>query len=86
MALYPSIPIFANRYGTKMIPSSWLIEHCGLEEKTFGQAGCYETNSLVIVNRGNATATDILNLSRSIITCVEEHFNVTLAQEVRTIY
>lgn len=86
LAINPSIPVFKNRYGTKTIPSSWLIEHSGSKAKTRGQASCYENNALVIVNHGNATATDILDLSQDIITSVQQHFHVTLTREVQIIY
>jgi UDP-N-acetylmuramate dehydrogenase len=62
-----------------------LIESCGLKGYRVGDAQVSEKHANFIVNRGQATATDIERLIEHIENSVEAHTNVRLLREVRII-
>ena len=82
---YPDIPSYVADADRIKIPAGWLIEHAGLKGATEGGASVYQRQCLVIVNNGNATATDVINLSRRVIATVLEKFGVELSPEVNII-
>lgn len=59
-----------------------LIEDCGLKGYTVGGAQVSEKHAGFIINRGNATADDVLRLIAHIQTCVMTKFGVELECEV----
>ncbi|WP_027414495.1 UDP-N-acetylmuramate dehydrogenase [Aneurinibacillus terranovensis] len=59
-----------------------LIESSGLKGFTLGGAQVSEKHANFIVNRGNATAQDVLNLMEHVMDVVEEKFHVRLVPEV----
>ena len=65
------------------VPAAWMIERCGFKGKRLGGAQVYEKQPLVIINaNGEATAQDILELEKQIITEVKRRFGVELHPEV----
>ena len=62
-----------------------LIEDCGLKGFSIGDAQVSEKHAGFIINKGNATARDILLLEREVSRRVFERFGVTLEREVRVI-
>ena len=62
-----------------------LVESCGLKGLRIGDAQVSEKHANFIVNRGNATATDIERLIEQIEDRVEARTNVQLIREVRII-
>ncbi len=62
-----------------------LIEDCGLKGYSVGGACVSEKHSGFIVNKGDATSTDILKLIEHVKNEVKEKFNVELETEVRFI-
>ena len=62
-----------------------LIEDCGLKGLTVGGASVSEKHAGFIINRDNATASDILELEKKVIAAVYEKFGVKLEREVRVI-
>jgi UDP-N-acetylmuramate dehydrogenase len=64
------------------IPAAWLIEKSGFRKGyARGQAGISTNHTLAIVNRGAASAKDIIKLVREIQTRVSEVFGVLLTPE-----
>lgn len=88
LTLYPSMPHFEQDGGVK-IPAAWLIEQCGWKGKSLSDqpdsARVYEKQPLVIVNGGNASASDVIALADAIITSVSDKFGITLSPEVEYI-
>ncbi|OBR91894.1 MULTISPECIES: UDP-N-acetylmuramate dehydrogenase [Clostridium] len=62
-----------------------LIEDSGLKGKSVGDAQVSEKHSGFIINKGSATAKDILDLIAIVQNKVKEKFNVDLYTEVRVI-
>lgn len=62
-----------------------LIQDCGLKGKRNGDAQLSELHGNFIVNRGRATAADVVGLMRLAQDAVEERFNVLLVPEVKLV-
>jgi UDP-N-acetylmuramate dehydrogenase len=75
----PSYPALESR---KKVSAAWLVEHSGFA-KGFGSGhvGISTRHSLAIVNRGGATAADVLILKDQIQQRVEEIWNIHLEPE-----
>lgn len=79
---FNDIPSFSTLSELIKIPAGWLIEKCGWKGYRNGNAGCYEKQALIIVNYGDASPKEIINLSKNIKASVKEKFNITLEEEV----
>lgn len=82
---FPNILHFPTAEGRQKIPAGWLIEQCGWKGKRTGDAGCYEKQALVLVNYGQASGQEILDLAKAIIASVESKFGIALTPEVNLI-
>ena len=80
----PKMPHFDMGDKVK-IPAAWLIEQLGFKGYRQGDAGCHVDQPLVLVNYGNATGQQILNLSESIIRKVKQSFDIALEREVNVV-
>jgi len=78
----PSYPVSANQV---KVPAGWLIEKAGLKGKSFGNYGIHEKQALVLVNYGNATGEELLNLSRLVQQTIFRLFNIKIEAEVNII-
>jgi len=78
---HPNMPFYTVGDAYK-IPAGWLIEQCGFKGKRIGDAGVHKNQALVLVNYGNATGEEILNLANTIRESVKKQFNINLATEV----
>lgn len=64
------------------VPAAWLIEKAGFTKGyKAGAAGISSRHTLAIVNRGGATAAEILTLARTICREVEAKFGIKLEME-----
>ncbi len=84
LAEYPNMPHYPVEDGVK-IPAGWMIEQCGWKGKSLGNAGVHDKQALVLVNRGNATGTEILALCDAIRRDVKERFDIDIHPEVNII-
>jgi UDP-N-acetylmuramate dehydrogenase len=76
------IPQYPAEDGKVKLAAAWLVEQAGFS-KAYGdgRAGISSRHTLALVNRGGATAADVLELSEQIVTRVEEKFGVRLERE-----
>jgi UDP-N-acetylmuramate dehydrogenase len=79
---FPAAPVFASdQAGMSKISAGWLIEQCGWKGRRHGTVGMYEKNALVMVNYGNASLADVLELQEDIQRSVQEKFGISLVRE-----
>ena len=79
---YPELP--AYEFGVnKKVAAGWLIDNAGLKGFQINDASVHKEQALVLVNNGNATSADILNLANYIKTTVYELYQIELEHEVR---
>lgn len=67
------------------VPAGWLIEQAGFKGKRFGDAGIHKNQALVLVNYGNATGQEILEVSKTIQKTIFETFGIHIEAEVNVI-
>lgn len=80
-ASYERIPFFEFGESVK-IPAAWLIENAGFQKGfALGNAGISTNHTLALVNRGGASAAEILSLKAEIQRFVEEKFGILLQPE-----
>jgi UDP-N-acetylmuramate dehydrogenase len=79
---HPELPSYPAPAGTRKIPAAWLIEQCGWKGKRIGDAGTFERQPLVLVNHGNATGRQILDLASKIEEDVSKKYGIRLEKEV----
>lgn len=84
--LFKDIPYYETEdpYFVK-IPAGWLIQKAGLQGFRIGGAEVYPKQCLVIANRGNATAKDVLDVAAHVKKEVLKKFGVALHPEVNII-
>src|SRR5690554_338008 len=83
--LFPEAPFYKVAEDSYKIPAGWLIEQAGFKGKRFGDAGIHEKQALVLVNYGNATGQDILELAKRIQSEIQEKFGITIEPEVNVV-
>jgi UDP-N-acetylmuramate dehydrogenase len=76
------MPAFPGPDGRLKLSAAWLIERAGLE-KGYGDgaAGISSNHTLALVNRGGATAAEVVALAREVRGRVQDAFDVTLVPE-----
>ena len=81
---YPQLVAYPQLQGVKLA-AGWLIEQAGWKGQTLGQAGVYDKQALVLVNRGRATGQEVMTLANTIQQSVFDKFGVHLEVEVNLI-
>ncbi len=76
------VPHYPTGEGAVKVPAAWLLERAGFHKGyTMGAAGISSRHTLALVNRGGATAADILALRDRIVAQVDERFGIRLEPE-----
>jgi UDP-N-acetylmuramate dehydrogenase len=76
------LPGYPAGEGWMKLPAAWLIEQAGFRKGfALGRAGISSRHTLALVNRGGATAADLLALKGVIVAGVEAKFGIRLQME-----
>lgn len=78
---HPDLPGWPTGTAALKIPAAWMIEACGLKGHSIGHAAVSEQHALVLVNRGEATGTDVWELAQHVRATVLDAFGVELEVE-----
>lgn len=77
-----TIPSYPALDAQRKVSAAWLIEQAGFPKGyTKGRAAVSSKHSLAIVNRGDATASDIIALKNEIQAAVKQQFGIELRPE-----
>lgn len=83
---FPKIPGFPELRGRIKVPLAWILDNiCGLKGYKEEKAGLYDKQPLVLVNLGQATFQDIINLSNKVKNIVKEKTGIEIKEEVEII-
>jgi len=82
---FPNIPNYKISNDEIKIPAGWLIEKAGFKGKKFNTYGVHDKQALVLVNYGNASGKEILELSKLIQKTIITIFGIKLEREVNII-
>jgi UDP-N-acetylmuramate dehydrogenase len=78
----PGLPRYGAGAGQIKTSAAWLIEHVGFSKGySIGPAGISTKHTLALVNKGGATARDILRIAGEIRSRVQDQFGVRLIPE-----
>jgi len=77
----PEIVHYPMPDGSVKLAAGWMIDACGWKGKSVGQAGVYEKQALVLVNRGGAIGSEVMTLARAIQESVYGRFGIRLETE-----
>ena len=77
----PEVVHYPMPDGSVKLAAGWMIDACGWKGKSVGQAGVYEKQALVLVNRGHAIGSEVMTLARAIQESVYGRFGIRLEHE-----
>ena len=79
------MPHYPASNGVK-VPAGWLIGQCGWKGRTLGRAGVHPMQALVLINLGQATGSEVVQLATAIQNDVKQRFDIALHPEVLYIH
>ena len=82
---FPTAPFYKLSEFEYKIPAGWLIEKSGFKGQRDGDAGVHKNQALVLVNHGNASGKEILELAKKIQTKVKQDFGILIEPEVNIV-
>ncbi|MCA6437286.1 MAG: UDP-N-acetylmuramate dehydrogenase [Bacteroidetes bacterium] len=83
--VFPKLVSYALPENKYKLAAGWLIEECGLKGFEINNAAVHVKQALVLVNKGNCSGKDVLELSNYVIQKVFNKFGVNLEREVNII-
>ncbi len=81
-AAYNSIKGFPVDDQHTKVPAAWLIDQLGWKGYRDGQVGVHDQQPLVLVNHGDASGQQLLDLSEKVKASVQQTFGIDLEREV----
>jgi UDP-N-acetylmuramate dehydrogenase len=82
---YPNMPHYPQAGGDIKLAAGWLIDQCQLKGRQIGGAAVHQQQALVLINKDQASANDIIQLAYLVKMEVQQRFNIALTHEVRFI-
>ncbi|MBN1598523.1 MAG: UDP-N-acetylmuramate dehydrogenase [Bacteroidales bacterium] len=82
---YVDIPVYPIDKNTAKLSAAWLIDKCGCKGIKKGNVGTHEKQPLVLINLGNATGKEVIELAHYIKKRVSDKFKITLEPEVNIV-
>ena len=82
---FPALVGYKTSETNTKLAAGWLIEQCGWKGKVVGNTGSHKDQALVLVNYGNATGQEILNVSKNIQETIFQIFGIHIEAEVNII-
>jgi len=82
---FPAIVGYPASDGFTKVAAGWMIEQCGWKGKRVGNTGSHIEQSLVLVNYGGATGSEIWKLALDIQFSVKEMFGIIIQPEVNIV-
>ena len=82
---FKDLPVYPADNGKSKLSAAWMIDQCGWKGHRKGDAGVSEQHALVLVNHGNASGRQLLDLANAIVESVRSRFGVELKPEPRII-
>jgi len=83
--MHPELPHYPVDDHFVKVPAGWLIDRCGFKGKRYGDAGIHDKQALVLVNHGDATGTQLLDVARTIQQAVQDRYGIEIETEVNLI-
>ncbi|MEO7055461.1 MAG: UDP-N-acetylmuramate dehydrogenase [Caldimonas sp.] len=77
----PEVVHYPMPDGSVKLAAAWMIDACGWKGKSVGDAGVYEKQALVLVNRGAAIGNEVMTLALAIQESVYGRFGIRLELE-----
>lgn len=82
----PAMPLYPADDGTRKLSAAWLIEQSGFTRGYVrGAVGLSRRHALAIINRGGASAMDIVTFAATIRRAVMQRFGIALTPEVQLV-
>jgi UDP-N-acetylmuramate dehydrogenase len=83
---HAALPVYpGDADDTRKLSAAWMIEQAGWKGFREGDAGISAQHALVLVNHGNATGAQLLDVARRVAASVRDKYGVTLEPEPRII-
>jgi UDP-N-acetylmuramate dehydrogenase len=77
-----SIPAYPVQDGEVKLSAAWLIERAGFPKGyVLGNAGISARHTLALINRGGATAADVIALRNQLVEAIASRFSIRLEPE-----
>ena len=78
---FPNMVHYPAGMGLVKLAAGWLIEQCGLKGYVQGGVGVYSKQALILVNLGQGSGSDLLQLIAYVQAEVQAKFGVLLEPE-----
>ncbi len=79
---WPDMPCYKISETHVKVPAGWLIDKAGWKGFRYGKAGVHDKQALVLINLGDTTGKEVLELARKIREDIYQHYGIELQAEV----
>lgn len=83
--IFKKLGIPEKSWGYKKVPSGWLLDQVDMRGKSIGGAKVSDKHANIIVNTGDATADDVLQLVSLMKTKVRDELGIQIEEEVQLV-